>query len=182
LIEVSGAAPVPPSKPEMVMWSRDVLIAALLGADQFGFSTAPLIAAGCIMMRKCQIGRSEYLDKLADLFGDEEEVVDDVLGRALEALARRRPVRLLDRAAHRGGLHHDAQVPPQHLPGRRRFRPADQLVELRHAEGRHQLADLFGDEEEVVDDVLGRALEKPNCSAPTSSASRPRRSSRRAAS
>ncbi|WP_375465802.1 glutamate synthase large subunit [uncultured Methylobacterium sp.] len=34
---------------------RDVLIAALLGADQFGFSTAPLIAAGCIMMRKCHL-------------------------------------------------------------------------------------------------------------------------------
>ena len=30
---------------------RDVVIGALLGADEFGFSTAPLIAAGCIMMR-----------------------------------------------------------------------------------------------------------------------------------
>lgn len=34
---------------------RDVMIAALLGADQMGFSTAPLIAAGCIMMRKCHL-------------------------------------------------------------------------------------------------------------------------------
>lgn len=34
---------------------RDVVIAALLGADEFGFSTAPLIAAGCIMMRKCHL-------------------------------------------------------------------------------------------------------------------------------
>ncbi|MCJ2139819.1 glutamate synthase large subunit [Methylobacterium sp. E-066] len=34
---------------------RDVIIAALLGADQMGFSTAPLIAAGCIMMRKCHL-------------------------------------------------------------------------------------------------------------------------------
>lgn len=34
---------------------RDVVIAALLGADQMGFSTAPLIAAGCIMMRKCHL-------------------------------------------------------------------------------------------------------------------------------
>ena len=32
---------------------RDVVVGALLGADEFGFSTAPLIAAGCIMMRKC---------------------------------------------------------------------------------------------------------------------------------
>jgi glutamate synthase (NADPH) large chain len=34
---------------------RDVIVGALLGADQFGFATAPLIAAGCIMMRKCHL-------------------------------------------------------------------------------------------------------------------------------
>ena len=34
---------------------RDVVIGALLGADGFGFATAPLIAAGCIMMRKCHL-------------------------------------------------------------------------------------------------------------------------------
>ena len=34
---------------------RDVVIGAILGADEFGFSTAPLIAAGCIMMRKCHL-------------------------------------------------------------------------------------------------------------------------------
>ena len=34
---------------------RDVIIGALLGADEFGFSTAPLIAAGCVMMRKCHL-------------------------------------------------------------------------------------------------------------------------------
>ena len=36
-----------------VRTGRDVAIGALLGADEFGFATAPLIAAGCIMMRKC---------------------------------------------------------------------------------------------------------------------------------
>ncbi|WMS45134.1 glutamate synthase large subunit [Acuticoccus sp. MNP-M23] len=34
---------------------RDVFVGALLGADEFGFSTAPLIATGCIMMRKCHL-------------------------------------------------------------------------------------------------------------------------------
>jgi glutamate synthase domain-containing protein 2/glutamate synthase domain-containing protein 1/glutamate synthase domain-containing protein 3 len=34
---------------------RDVVIAALLGADEFGFSTAPLVASGCIMMRVCHL-------------------------------------------------------------------------------------------------------------------------------
>ena len=34
---------------------RDVVLAAMLGAEEFGFSTAPLIALGCIMMRKCHL-------------------------------------------------------------------------------------------------------------------------------
>ena len=34
---------------------RDVVVGALLGADEFGFSTAPLVASGCIMMRKCHL-------------------------------------------------------------------------------------------------------------------------------
>jgi glutamate synthase (NADPH/NADH) large chain len=34
---------------------RDVVIGALLGADEFGFATAPLIVSGCIMMRKCHL-------------------------------------------------------------------------------------------------------------------------------
>src|SRR6202008_156094 len=34
---------------------RDVAVAACLGADEFGFSTAPLIATGCIMMRACHL-------------------------------------------------------------------------------------------------------------------------------
>ncbi len=35
---------------------RDVVVAALLGAEEFGFSTAPLVAQGCIMMRVCHLG------------------------------------------------------------------------------------------------------------------------------
>ncbi|MDR7151050.1 glutamate synthase (NADPH/NADH) large chain/glutamate synthase (ferredoxin) [Hydrogenophaga palleronii] len=34
---------------------RDVVIGALLGADEFGFATAPLVVEGCIMMRKCHL-------------------------------------------------------------------------------------------------------------------------------
>ncbi|MGY8901567.1 MAG: glutamate synthase large subunit [Flavobacteriales bacterium] len=34
---------------------RDVIVGALLGADEFGFATAPLVASGCIMMRKCHL-------------------------------------------------------------------------------------------------------------------------------
>src|SRR5690606_40215608 len=34
---------------------RDVAIASMLGADEVGFATAPLIVEGCIMMRKCHL-------------------------------------------------------------------------------------------------------------------------------
>src|SRR5204862_3450877 len=34
---------------------RDVLIAALLGAEEFGFATAPLVVSGCVMMRVCHL-------------------------------------------------------------------------------------------------------------------------------
>ena len=34
---------------------RDVVIAALLGAEEFGFATAPLVVCGCVMMRKCHL-------------------------------------------------------------------------------------------------------------------------------
>ncbi|MBX7056718.1 MAG: glutamate synthase large subunit [Leptospirales bacterium] len=38
-----------------MLTGRDVVIGALLGADEFGFSIAPLISLGCIMMRKCHL-------------------------------------------------------------------------------------------------------------------------------
>ncbi|NLH83497.1 MAG: glutamate synthase large subunit [Phyllobacteriaceae bacterium] len=38
-----------------VRTGRDVIVGAALGADAFGFATAPLIAAGCLMMRKCHL-------------------------------------------------------------------------------------------------------------------------------
>jgi len=34
---------------------RDVVIGAILGADEFGFATAPLVVSGCILMRKCHL-------------------------------------------------------------------------------------------------------------------------------
>ena len=38
-----------------LMTGRDVIIAALLGAEEFGFATAPLVAIGCVMMRVCNL-------------------------------------------------------------------------------------------------------------------------------
>ena len=61
---------------------RDVVVAALLGADEFGFSTAPLIASGCIMMRKCHlntcpVGIATQDPELRKLFnGQPEDVIN----------------------------------------------------------------------------------------------------------
>lgn len=38
-----------------MMTGRDVIIAALLGAEEYGFSTAPLVVLGCVIMRACQL-------------------------------------------------------------------------------------------------------------------------------
>ena len=37
------------------MTGRDVVIAALLGAEEYGFSTLPLVSLGCVMMRVCHL-------------------------------------------------------------------------------------------------------------------------------
>ena len=61
---------------------RDVAIAALLGADEFGFATAPLVAMGCIMMRKCHldtcpVGIATQRPELRKLFkGTPEHVIN----------------------------------------------------------------------------------------------------------
>ena len=57
--------------------------------------------------------------------------------------ARRRRVRLLDRAADRDGLHHDARLPPEHLPGRDRD-PGPRAARAlpRHARARRHLSDV----------------------------------------
>ena len=59
---------------------RDVVIGALLGADEFGFSTAPLVASGCIMMRKCHlntcpVGIATQDPELRKLFNGQPEHV-----------------------------------------------------------------------------------------------------------
>ena len=61
---------------------RDVAIAALLGAEEFGFSTAPLVAVGCIMMRVCHLntcpaGVATQDPRLRERFaGDPQHVVN----------------------------------------------------------------------------------------------------------
>ncbi len=63
---------------------RDVVIAALLGADEFGFATAPLVALGCILMRVCHlntcpVGIATQNEELRKRFAGEPEHVVNYL-------------------------------------------------------------------------------------------------------
>lgn len=68
-----------------MMTGRDLAIAALLGAEEYGFSTAPLVAVGCIMMRVCQldtcpVGVATQNPELRKNFtGDPQHVVNFML-------------------------------------------------------------------------------------------------------
>ncbi|MDO5853203.1 MAG: glutamate synthase large subunit [Thermoplasmata archaeon] len=61
---------------------RDVIVAALLGAEEFGFATAPMVAMGCIMCRKCQTNTcpvgiaTQDPEKRAKFAGTKEDIVN----------------------------------------------------------------------------------------------------------
>jgi len=65
-----------------LMTGRDVVVAALLGAEEFGFATTPLIALGCIMMRVCHLDTcpvgvaTQNPELRAKFAGDPEHVVN----------------------------------------------------------------------------------------------------------
>jgi glutamate synthase (NADPH/NADH) large chain len=61
---------------------RDVIMAALLGAEEFGFATAPLVVAGCVMMRVCHldtcpVGIATQNPKLRERFTGKPEFVEN---------------------------------------------------------------------------------------------------------
>jgi len=134
---------------------RDVMIAALLGADEMGFSTAPLIATGCIMMRACHlntcpVGIATQDPELRKRFkGQPEHVVNFFFFVAEEVreLLASLGLRSLDEAIGRVDLlHADAaiehwkargvdlthvlrQVPLEEGDSRRRLRPPPAVLE-----------------------------------------------------
>ena len=61
-------------------FGRDVVVAALLGADEFGFGTAALLAVGCIMARQCHlntcpVGIATQDEKLRARFAGKPEMI-----------------------------------------------------------------------------------------------------------
>ena len=91
---------------------RDVVVAALLGAEEFGFATAPLVVMGCIMMRVCHldtcpVGIATQNPKLREKFtGQVEHVVDyfKFVAREVRELMAQLGFRTLDEMIGRSDL------------------------------------------------------------------------------
>ncbi|HUQ06301.1 MAG TPA: glutamate synthase-related protein, partial [Kofleriaceae bacterium] len=92
--------------------SRDVVIAALLGAEEFGMATASLVATGCVMLRKCHlntcsVGIATQDPKLRELYkGKPEHVVAffTMIAEGVRALCAKLGVRSVDELIGRSDL------------------------------------------------------------------------------
>lgn len=95
-----------------LMTGRDVAIAALLGAEEFGFATLPLVAMGCVMMRVCNldtcpVGVATQNPQLRKLFaGKAEHVVNALtfIARDLREVMAQLGFRTIDEMVGRAGV------------------------------------------------------------------------------
>ncbi|MBO4902735.1 MAG: glutamate synthase large subunit [Lachnospiraceae bacterium] len=95
-----------------LMSGRDVAIAAILGAEEFGFATAPLITLGCVMMRVCNLdtcpmGIATQNPKLRERFTGKPEYVENFMlfiARELREYMAKLGVRTLDELVGRTDL------------------------------------------------------------------------------
>ena len=145
---------------------RDVIIAALLGAEEFGFASAPLVVAGCIMMRVCHldtcpVGVATQNPELRKRFNGTARVRGQLLRVHRRGGARvprgagpaqpgggGRPDRPAGRRAGGGALEGGgagSRADPAHArPGRGRRHPQHHLPGSRHRAGPGQHADPAG--------------------------------------
>ncbi len=95
-----------------LMTGRDVMIAALLGAEEFGFATAPLVTMGCVMMRVCNldtcpVGVATQNPELRKRFKGKPEYVENFMrfiAEEVRELMARFGVRTLDELVGRSDL------------------------------------------------------------------------------
>ena len=95
-----------------LMSGRDVAIAAMLGAEEFGFATAPLITLGCVMMRQCQsdtcpMGVATQNPELRKRFSGKPEYVENFMlfiARELREIMSRLGIRTVEELVGRSDL------------------------------------------------------------------------------
>ena len=97
---------------------RDVVIAALLGAEEFGFATTALVAMGCIMMRVCHLDTcpvgvaTQHPDLRKKFMGDPDYVVNFLrfIARDMREIMARLGIRTVDELIGRTDLLHQAKT------------------------------------------------------------------------
>lgn len=95
-----------------LMTGRDVIVAALLGAEEFGFATAPLVAMGCVMMRVCNLdtcpaGIATQRPELRERFRGKPEYVENLMrfiARDAREIMARLGISSVDQLVGRAGL------------------------------------------------------------------------------
>ena len=95
-----------------LMSGRDVAIAAMLGGEEFGFATAPLITLGCVMMRQCQsdtcpMGVATQNPELRKRFAGKPEYVENFMlfiARQLREIMARLGIRTVEELVGRSDL------------------------------------------------------------------------------
>ncbi len=131
---------------------RDVVIAALLGAEEFGFATAPLVVSGCIMMRVCHLdtcpvgiatqnptlrerysGKAEYVVTFFEYIAQEVRELLAQLGfRTLEEAVGRAETLEVDRAVRHWKAEGLDLAPVLHVPDLPEDAPRHCVVEQQH--------------------------------------------------
>ncbi len=97
---------------------RDVVIAALLGAEEFGFATTALVAMGCIMMRVCHLDTcpvgvaTQHPELRKKFMGDPDQVVNFLrfIARDMREIMARLGIRTVDELIGRTDLLHQAKT------------------------------------------------------------------------
>ncbi len=128
-----------------LMTGRDVLVAALLGAEEFGFATAPLVTMGCVMMRVCNLdtcpmgiatqnpelrkrfrGKPEYIVNFMHFIAQELREYMAKLGiRTVDELVGRSDLLKVKDSAADANIDFTRILSPAAAEGKKHFDPAD---------------------------------------------------------
>lgn len=135
-----------------LMSGRDVAIAALLGAEEFGFATAPLVSMGCMMMRVCNkdtcpVGIACQNEMLRKRFSGKPEYVMNFMlfiAEELREIMARLGFRTLEEMVGRSDL---LKVKEKQITDRAEKVSMDHIIDhsLAHAEHRHFVPDEIFD-------------------------------------
>jgi len=142
---------------------RDVIIAALLGAEEFGFATAPLVAAGCVMMRACHadtcpVGIATQNPELRRKFTGQPEFVINFfqfIAQEVREYLARLGFTTLEQAVGQVGLL--TQAPRAARPGRAALldlAPLLHLPSLPPGAARHRTASQVSELGQALDNTL----------------------------